>query len=422
MKKPKRPFAIAAINSLGGLLMKAGMRDPLSADDLMQQAMRNTQLSDFGDIDFLPALEQLCVALETEAKLNFIGRKIARGSLLSLLERRLNIINYSTRTPAVKQQHIRKPLFIAGMPRTGTTILFELLSQDPHHRFPLSWEVENPIPPATEDSLHNDPRIALAEKQFEQVEQLVPGFNAMHEIGATLPQECVAILAAHFMSEQWVVSYNIPSYRRWLMQRDFRKAYEWHRLCLQVMQSGYGENKRWLLKTPPHIGYLETILEVYPDACIIQTHREPMQVLASLSSLTCSLRTLASDKIDPVAVGQDELHNWQDFLQRGVKARSKLAENHSHQFFDIRFDDIVQRPLAVIESMYHYFGFDFTPELKQKMQDYLDNRPRDKHGQHRYEAADYGLDAERDGAGFASYSQRYLGASAAAPIPESSTE
>lgn len=416
MRKPKRPLPIAVINTLGGLLMKAGLREPFQPDDLMQRAMRATDLSDFGDPDFLPALEKLCTSLEQEAHLNFIGRKIARRSLESLLQRRLKIVDYYKRTPAAQQQTISRPLFIAGMPRTGTTILFELLSQDPNHRFPISWEVEHPIPPATADTLYSDDRIAATEKQFAQVDQLVPGFKAMHEIGATLPQECVAILAAHFMSEQWVVSYNIPSYRRWLMQRDFGRAYEWHRLCLQVMQSGYGENKRWLLKTPPHIGYLETILDVYPDACIVQTHREPMQVLASLSSLTCSLRSLASDTIDPLVVGQDELHNWQDFLQRAVEARSRLAESHSQQFFDIRFEDLLQRPLAVIESMYHYFGFEFTPELKKKMQNYLENRPRDKHGRHDYSAADYGLDIERDSAAFTGYSERYL------PVKQAETE
>ena len=406
--KIKRPFAIAAINAAGKLVQQCGFKRELRADELMQLAMQNRGLHDFGGTDFLPALENLCVALESEAKLNTIGRSIARQSLLSLLQRRLDIVSYSKQNPGIKHQKIHKPLFIAGMPRTGTTILYELLSQDSNHRFPVSWEVECPVPPASEDTLYSDSRIAQVDAQFDQVEQLVPGFKAIHEVGATLPQECVAILASHFMSEQWIVSYNMPKFRRWLMQQDFSGAYQWHKRCLQVMQSGYGEGKRWLLKTPPHIGYLETILQVYPDACIVQTHRDPMQVLASLSSLTASLRSLASDSIDPVAIGRDEVANWKIFLQRGMDARTKLAEKHSQQFFDVRFEDILERPIAVIESLYRYFGFEFSDELRQKMQTYLDNRPRDKHGKHEYKAEDYGLDTEQDRGMFEDYLKRYL--------------
>ncbi|MFT5576891.1 MAG: hypothetical protein ACI89D_002420 [Bermanella sp.] len=406
-----RPLGVRLINSIGGTLYKLGLGSPLNADDLMQLAIRKAGSTDFGGMDFLPALEQLCSALEKEAELTAIGRNIARNSILSLLIRRLEIIEYRAQHPEVAQQAIRQPLFIVGMPRTGTTILYELLAQDPHHRFPISWEVEQPVPPACADSFYTDPRIAAIDKQFDQVDKLVPGFKAMHEIGAQLPQECVAILAAHFMSEQLVVCYNIPSYRKWLMAQDLSEAYQWHKTSLQHMQSGFGEKKRWLLKTPPHIGYLETILNVYPDAKIVQTHRDPMQVLGSLSSLTCSLRSLATDTIDPVQVGQEEIKIWKDYLTRGMEARERLAEQHSDQFFDVRFEDMLKRPLAVIESLYHYFDFDFSDPLKQKMKTYLENRPRDKHGRHEYSLADYGLDAERDAAQFCAYTALYLPAS-----------
>ena len=415
--QPPRPFAVRLINGIGGALIKLGMRSPFDADDLMQLAIRKAGSSDFGGTDFLPALEKLCDSLEQEACLTAIGRNIARTGLLSLLTRRLEITDYRRKHPAVAEQVIRQPLFIVGMPRTGTTILYELLAQDPAHRFPISWEVEHPVPPATADNLYSDPRIAAVDKQFDQVDKLVPGFKAMHEISAILPQECVAILAAQFLSEQLVVSYNIPTYREWMMKQDFSAAYQWHKRCLQHMQSGFGETKRWLLKTPPHIGYLETILDVYPDAKIVQTHRDPMQVLGSLSSLTCSLRSLATDSIDPQQVGREELHIWKDYLTRGMDARERLAEQHSDQFFDIRFEDMLKRPLAVIESLYRYFDFEFSDDLKHKMKTYLDNRPRDKHGRHEYSLADYGLDAARDAQQFSAYSARYLPAGSALTQP-----
>ncbi len=403
-----RPLGVRLINSVGGALHTMGFGHSINAAELMRKATRQAGCSDFGGTDFLPALEKLCAALEEEAALTFIGRNIARSSILNLLIRRLQVTQYRSEHSGVAEQAIHQPLFIVGMPRTGTTILYELLAQDPNHRFPISWEVEHPVPPASAETLYSDPRIAAVDKQFDQVDKLVPGFKAMHEIGATLPQECVAILAAHFMSEQLVVSYNIPGYRKWLMAQNFHTAYEWHRSFLQHLQSGFGENKRWLLKTPPHFGYLETILDVYPDAKIVQTHRDPMQVLGSLSSLTCSLRSLASDTIDPVQVGREEINIWKDYLTRGMEARERLADQHSHQFFDIRFEDMLKRPLAVIESLYRYFDFDFSDELKLKMKTYLENRPRDKYGRHEYTLADYGLDAERDAEQFSTYTQRYL--------------
>lgn len=405
---PPRPLPVRLINGIGGILQKMGLRSSLDADELVQLAIRKVGSTDFGGTDFLPALEALCWSLENEAQLTAIGHSIARTGLLNLLIRRLQVTEYRQQHVIVAEQSVRQPLFIVGMPRTGTTILYELLAQDPKHRFPISWEVEHPVPPATADNLYSDPRIAAVDKQFDQVDKLVPGFKAAHEIGATLPQECVAILAAHFMSEQFVVSYNIPTYRKWMMEQDFGAAYQWHKICLQLMQSGFGENHRWLLKTPPHIGYLETILEVYPDARIVQTHRDPMQVLASLSSLTCSLRSLATDAIDPMQIGREEIAIWKDYLTRGMEARERLADQHSDQFFDIRFEDMLSRPLAVIESLYRYFNFEFSDELKLKMKTYLENRPRDKHGRHEYKLEDYGLDATRDAEQFAAYTARYL--------------
>ncbi len=198
------------------LLNAVGHRlPPLSLDchRLLALARRHTGLEDFGDASFPPALERLCNALQQEARLSTLGRMIVRRSLLDRLCYRLRLVDYRRQHPEVAEQTISRPLLIAGMPRTGTTILYELLAQDPQHRFPLSWEVERPVPPPSADSLHSDPRIAAVQRQFDQVDRLIPDFKSIHEIGVELPQECVSILAYHFMSELWNVGYDIPSHR-----------------------------------------------------------------------------------------------------------------------------------------------------------------------------------------------------------------
>lgn len=403
---PDRPFAIKAINKLGGLVQSRFLRAPgLDPEKLIAKARKRTGLSDFGDDSFREGLERLVAALEGEARLSQIGRIGTRANLLGKLCTRLKLIDHRKRHPEVARQEIARPVFLLGLPRTGTTIFYELLAQDPAHRCPMSWEVEEPMPPAQPETYATDPRIESVEKQLGQVEVLAPGFKAMHEIGASLPQECVAIWATQFWGDVFGAPYHLPSYRRWTLEHGAVEAYRWHHDFLQHMQSGYALT-RWVLKTPPHLAYLNELVNQYPDAAIVWTHRDPMAVIGSVSSLACTLHSAMSDHIDPMVTGQHESDYFSTLLKRGLEQREAMPDEDS-RFFDVAFKDIITDPVAVIEKMYAHFGFEFSDDLRGRMHSYLADRPRAKHGKHQYELADFGLSKERHARLFSEYCERY---------------
>jgi hypothetical protein len=404
---PNQPLGIKLINRIGRGLKTLGLAKPRlqPIDAIIQQAKKQTDLCDFGDESFVPALEKLAVSLEHEAQLSQLGRIAVHAMLLDNLKLRLRLTAYRKQRPEIAQQKITRPLFVLGLPRTGTTILYELLAQDPAHRAPSTWEVAQPIPPAQRQTYHTDPRITEVEKSVNRMEMLAPGFQAIHAMGATLPQECVALLAPHFISDQFGVSFYIPEYRHWTLEQDMSAAYAWHQQFLQHMQVDYME-QRWVLKTPPHLAYLDALIKQYPDAAIVQTHRAPMDVLGSISSLSCTLHSAFSDDIDPIATGQAEVDYFSEMLRMGMEQRAAMSDESS-RFFDVQFNDIISDPIKVIEKLYAHFNFNFDAIVRQAMQDYLDNRPRDKHGEHHYTLQKFGLSEEQHGALFADYCKRF---------------
>jgi hypothetical protein len=405
---PDQPFAVKAINRVGDWARRIGIGSSgLDADELMSEAAKKSGLSDFGDEGFLPGLRMLVQSLNDEARLSTIGRIGAKTMLFNRLSHRLQIIDYRKQRPEVAQQHIERPLFVLGLPRTGTTIFYELLAQDPNHRWPISYEVEQPLPPAREASFLTDPRIPPIDKKMNEVETLAPGFQAIHAIGATLPQECIAMTASHFMSVMWGASFFIPSYDIWLSEQDVSGAYRWHRRFLQHLQVDYS-TPRWLLKSPGHLPFIQAIVDEYPQAAIIQTHRDPMKVVASLSSVTCSLHSVFSDDVDPVRTAAHETAHYAQALQAGMEQRARIeAQEGPGRFFDVQFEDILNKPIEVIEQLYGHFGLEWSSEIRDRMNTYLHNRPREKHGTHTYTLEEFGLSAEQHGPLFADYCRRF---------------
>jgi hypothetical protein len=405
---PDQPFAVKAINRAGAWARRIGVGSTgLDADRLMREASKKTDLCDFGDEGFLPGLQILVQSLNDEARLSTIGRMAAKSFVLDRLCHRLQIIDYRKQRPEVARQQIERPLFVLGLPRTGTTIFYELLAQDPNHRWPITYEVAEPLPPAREESFLTDPRIPSVDKQMNEIETLVPGFQAMHELGATLPQECIAMTSSHFMCVMWGANFFIPSYDEWLRQQDGSGAYRWHRLFLQHLQVDYSK-PRWLLKTPGHLPFIQAIVDEYPSAAIVQTHRDPMRVIASLASLTCALRSAFSDEIDPVQTAANETTHYARMLKTGMEQRERIeAKEGPGRFFDVQFEDILNRPLDVIEELYGHFGFEWSLDVRNRMHTYLQNRPREKHGKHSYTLEEFGLSREEHGPLFAEYCQRF---------------
>jgi hypothetical protein len=302
----------------------------------------------------------------------------------------------------VAKEKIVAPLFIVGLPRTGTTILHGLLEQDPTNRSPLSWEVQFPVPPATPETWETDPRIAEHQKILDQLFKLVPGFAAMHPMGATMPQECVAVFTMCFMSEQLQVQFNVPSYQAWLDEQDMRPTYEFHRHFLQHAQSGGVQGGRWVLKSPAHLHLIETLLDVFPDARIVHTHRDPIKVCASVASLTATLRGASTDAIDLHEIGRQQLDWWAKLIGSSLEQRRRLRHK-SEQFFDVKMSETVSDPLDVVRRMYAHFDYPLTDEVEARMLAFMKENTRDKHGSHTYTPEDFGIDPEHDRAPFQEY-------------------
>jgi hypothetical protein len=403
---PFRPLPIRAFNAAGRVARRLGVRGfAFDEDTVLAAARAQANLDDFGPASFLPGLRTLIGSLERDAKLNAFGRYFARRQLAELLVTRLRLVDWRKRNPEVEKQEIARPLFVLGLPRTGTTLLYSLLALDPAHRSPLSWEVDDPCPAPEGASYESDPRIEQSAWRFKQLDQLAPGIQAIHPVGASLPQECIVITASEFMSIRFEMTFDVASYQEWLLEADMAGCYAWHRRFLQHLQSRFAK-QRWVLKSPGHLGTIDALLAAYPDALIVQTHRDPRRVVPSVSSLEWTLRGIASDAQDPHALGQQQLRAWSRTLRMGMEARTKHAARAS-QFADLHFREIARDPIACVRHIYERFGFTYTPEFEQRMRAYVAAHPREEHGAHRYTLEGFGLSAAQVDAAFADYCARF---------------
>jgi hypothetical protein len=263
----------------------------------------------------------------------------------------------------------------------------------------------HPFPPPETRTFHSDPRIAQVDAHFSGIDRLLPDFKAMHPMGARLPQECVVITQHEFASMVWHTSNRVPSYQNWLDGADLRHVYESHKRWLQVLQ-WKAPAERWVLKSPGHLWALESLLAVYPDARIVQNHRDPLKVVASLVSLVCTLRSLATEEIDPHEIGRD----WTQRLAAGldhatrVRDEAKLPES---QVFDVPFRAFMADEIAMVRKIYEHFGMQYTAEAERRMRAFLAANAADKHGRHTYDLSLGGLDEATERKRYAAYQQRF---------------
>lgn len=391
---PHRPLALRAINGIGAALRGLGLDLPrFDADYLVERAQKETGLTDFGEWPWREGLDVMCAAVAQEGDPNTIGRLACQNMLSMALEHRLQMVAHRAAHPEIAQVDIEKPVFIVGLPRTGTTILFNLLAQDPENRVPLTWEVTFPYPAPETATYETDPRIEQTRKIFADLDRLAPSLPAIHEFGAQLPQECPPIFAGTHLSMQYHILYRIPSYERWLDEQSMVPAYRWHRVFLQHLQSRHMQARRWVLKSPAHLPCVEDLLAVYPDARILFTHRDPLRALASTASLYYVFRAAYADGADPAVVGEDAASTWIAYLHRAAAFRAANPDLES-QFFDARFPDVCADPIQVLSDAYEHFDMELGDAARGRMQSFLAANPRGSRGKHSYELADFGLDAD----------------------------
>jgi hypothetical protein len=395
-----------AVNTFGRLLpQNVHSLLPLEEGALISKARERTGLDDFGDDALFQRLGILLQSFKVDAHLNFIGRICVHSDILRVLCNRLRLVEDRKRHPEIADQVIRRPLFISGLPRTGSTLLHALLAQDRTNRVPMVWEVMHPSPPPETATYDSDPRVSRTEKELKWLDVLMPDFKRVHLIDARLPQECIAILAHSFMSYVFESMYFVSSYRIWHDHQDKLPAYEFHKQFLQHLQWRC-PGDRWVLKAPSHILALEALFQVYPDAGMILTHRDPPKVLASCASFSEVLRGPFTKCIDRNELGAEVAGRW----EKGARLAIRFRENNpdlQERFFDVRCADLVREPMAVVRRIYEHFDMAFTDEAERAMLNFLAEHPQNKHGVHGYSLEKYGLDRETEQRRFQFYTDYF---------------
>jgi hypothetical protein len=382
-----------------GLLNRA-----LDPDPLIQIARRQTGLNDFGDTSFIGPLSRLLESCSAESALSIVGRSATKWDVVRFLSNLLLIQEAATGCPEMDTTPIRQPVFITGLPRSGTTFLHRLMLTDPVNRAPTVWETLAPSPLAGT----REARIARVARQLQAFEWLAPEFRALHPLDATSPQECSEITAHVFRSLRFDTNYHIPSYRKWMDADVVRHlpAYRFHKRFLQYLQLQGGQHPdgqppRWVLKCPEHLFALQAIRAVYPDARLVFVHRDPVKVLLSQARLTEVLRRPFTRRINPLTLGPDESRRWLDGTRRMVAAGDDAG--FPDRVCHVHHMDLISDPTSTVEGVYRHFGMTPPSEMAAAIDDYVAAKPKGGYGAHSYHFEDHGLDEQEERAKFRPY-------------------
>ena len=370
-------------------------------DQLLEDARDVSGLDDVGDVPFREALDALVDSFNDDARLEGAREDAAAEMLTGLLVKRLRLVDDRKQHPEIAAEVITAPVFIVGQPRAGSTHLHALLACVEGVRAPRLWESTAPSPPPERATYETDPRIAAVQAGVDAMpaEMLV-----RHPMSATRPEQCNGLLDWAFINQAWMASYDIPSYREWFLDADYSPAYEAHRRTLQHLQ--WHIPGRWVLKYPKHLLSLDALLASYPDAVLIWTHRDPAAVLPSAVSLTGYMREANTPDYDPVRFAREWVVIEELALHRGLATRDRDGRPERH--IDVDYKSLMRDPIGTVGALCDRLGITFDDTSRVAVQRWIDANPQGKHGEHRYTAADFGLDEDRLRARFDFYSRRFL--------------
>jgi hypothetical protein len=384
------------------------LRRPLLAENLIARAQSETGLTSFGETNFIEPLRRLLDACTApDANLSLVGRFATQWDVVRFLSNLLRFQAEETRRPDIAKQQIERPIFITGLPRSGTTFLHRLMMTDPDNRAPLVWETIYPWANAG----GTDRRAEHVAKQLKMFEWLAPEFRALHPLEATSPQECSEITAHVFRSLRFDTNYYVPSYRHWL-DNDVRRhvpAYQFHQRFLRHLQYQDARNQtghaRWVLKCPDHVFTLNAIRAVYPDARLVFVHRDPVKVLLSVARLTEVLRRPFTRSLDPAAIGRDESARWLAGAERMMLTGDDagLPEPICH----VHHMDLISDPVATVEGVYRHFGMTLPDPTANAIEKYVGDKPNGGYGPRHYAFKDHGLDEATERERFRPYMVRF---------------
>ncbi len=379
------------------------------ADSLVAEAQgRAGGLDDLGEGPYLDGLGRFVDSLNAEARLNDIGRFIARERILLHTVNRLLYLEDRKQNPQIAEVAVERPVFIIGLPRTGTTILHDILAQDPANRAPLTWELMFPSPPPTTAEALTDPRIAMCQSFIPQGDEHSRLFKAMHPMGAMLSQECVVMMGEAMTTPLFHNQFRVPSYQDWVDdEADFGPVYDFHRKQLQHLW-WHKPADRWVLKTGAHLWGLPQLLRTYPDARIVFTHRDPVKSMTSYASLTTLVRTASSDEVDPAEVAADWTRRLRDKVEGAITFREHSQADYPDAiFYDMFFSDFVADQFTEIAKIYAALVIPMSDDGEVAMRNYIAEHPKGVDGIHRYEPEEFGVVPEVVRQQFAGYIQRF---------------
>lgn len=379
-----RPDWVRRLNAMGDAVGGAVRMVPLVADHLLDHTRTTTGVDDPGDLgdgDWEGRLRALVDAVNA-SDLHVVGRMMTREELMRGLRTRFLVGERWRRDPSIAEEVVDAPIVVTGPARSGTTILFELLGLDPGLRTPIATDVIHPVVP---DGTTPDQVTAMTECEQELWADVQPEFAGMHELRSDLPVEDITLCAPSFAGNHWPML--LTELGAWAP--DTKADLAWHRAILQTVQHGR-EPKRWLLKTPGYLMMLDDLLAAYPDACIVQTHRDPARTMPSTVSTVAMIQWLRSDHVDMDVVAPLVGALFGDALT--TVGRRRLDGSLAAPFGDVRFVDLMADPVAAVAGAYAGIGRELAPEHAAAIEAYLRDKPRGKHGSHRYTAADWGFD------------------------------
>jgi sulfotransferase family protein len=376
---------------------------PSRSEDLIERAQRHAGLSEFGDAPFEAGLRVFLRACTEEADLSLFGNFATRWDIRRLLSNLLRLHYEEQQAPEILQERIDRPIFITGLPRSGTTFLHQLLAVDPSNQVPRVWQLIHPYR-ALGQLADKDTRQRRVARHLRFFKLLAPDFRRMHPINADSPQECSEITAHIFASLRFDTTYCIPSYRRWLDSTGHLNAFRFHKRFLQHLQHQTGTSGRWVLKCPDHVFALAEIRAVYPNARIVFVHRDPLRVLGSLTRLTEVLRRPFTKHLDRAQLGPQECERWSraaDLMLHATE-HEPFAEPICH----ICYHDLVRDPVGSVERLYDHFGLTPRPDFATLISSTGAANPNGG-SPRRYRLEDYAIDPGAMRKRFAHYVERF---------------
>jgi hypothetical protein len=371
----------------------------LDIGKIESDARSQNGLSDTGGDYYREGLERLVEAMNDEGGLTEMGEIMQHARLTALLAARLAVEDTYRQHPDIDEEEIGGPVFVIGLPRTGTTALSQLVAADPQFRSLRVWESGSPVPPPEKATEHSDSRIAATERNLDLMNEAFPLMQTMHHTEATTATECQDLMGMSFRTAHFDGFARVPSYMAWVIDADMQETYWYHRRVLRLLQWHCGPTQ-WHLKTPVHMFALGALVEAYPNARFLWSHRDPAKVLGSVCSLIHYTRSWSSDRDDSVELGAEQLDRWWVAVRRAMDFRERMGDG---RFADVSFSDLQTDPLGAVSGAFERIDIPFGEASRASVKEWATSHGPGGLGTHSYELSEFGLDADQVRERFAPY-------------------